>query len=296
MKKAPNATIIASPNGVKGLKKHYGNDYNYKEVKTGETLNIGNRNLNFLLTPMVHWPDNMVTFCPEENILFSNDSFGQHLASSERFDDEYPKNIIFEEAKKYYANIVLPYSSQVQKELQNASKLDIKMIAPSHGIIFKKHISEIIDYYKKWSSNQTDKKSVIIYDTMWSSTKKIAYAIQNGFEKSGYKTRILNLNTNHISDIMTEILNSEYICIGSPTLNNNIMPSVASFLTYLKGLAPKNRKGLAFGSYGWGGQSVPIINKELEDSGFETLEKIKINYIPSKKMLKNIENKIAEQI
>ncbi len=296
MKEIPDAQIIASPNGVKGLKKHYKDKYNYKKVQSGDSINLGNNNLQFLLTPMVHWPDNMVTYCPEKKILFSNDSFGQHIASSERFDDEYPKHIIIEEAKKYYANIVLPYSSQVQKELKNASELDIEIIAPSHGIIFREYIPEIIDYYKKWSSNETDKKAVIIYDTMWKSTKKIAYAIQNGFEKSNYNTRMLNLQKNHISDIMTQLLNSEYICVGSPTLNNNMMPNVSSFLTYLKGLSPKNRKAISFGSYGWGGQSVGLIENELKDCGFETLEKIKINYIPSKSELIEIENRISENI
>jgi len=296
MKKCPKAKIVASPNGVKGLKKHYGDSYNYKTVKTGDTLDIGKRELNFLLTPMVHWPDNMLTYCPDEKILFSNDSFGQHLASSERFDDEYELDIIMEEAKKYYANIVLPYSMQVQNELKAASELDIEIVAPSHGIIFRKYIDKIVEKYKKWSSNKYDKKALIIYDTMWKSTKKIAYAVQNGFEENGYNTRMLNLQYNHISDIMTEVLNAEYICIGSPTLNNNIMPTVASFITYLKGLAPRDRKGLAFGSYGWGGQSIGILHEELKDCGFDLLEDIKINYIPSEKQLDEIKNNIIEQI
>ena len=296
MKKCPKAEIVASPNGVKGLKKHYGDNYNYKTVKTGDTLDLGKRKLNFLLTPMVHWPDNMLTYCPDEKILFSNDSFGQHIASSERFDDEYEIDLIMEEAKKYYANIVLPYSMQVQNELKAASELDIEIIAPSHGIIFRKYIDKIVEKYKKWSSNETDKKALIIYDTMWKSTQKIAYAVQNGFEEKGYNTRMLNLQNNHISDIMTEVLNAEYICVGSPTLNNNIMPTVASFITYLKGLAPRDRKGLAFGSYGWGGQSVGIVHEELENCGFELLEDIKINYIPSKNQLDEIKNNIIEQL
>ena len=296
MEKCPDAEIVASPNGVKGLKKHYGNNYNYKTVKTGDTLDIGKRKLNFLLTPMVHWPDNMLTYCPDEKILFSNDSFGQHIATSERFDDEYEIDLIIEEAKKYYANIVLPYSMQVQNELKAASELDIEIIAPSHGIIFRKYIDKIVEKYKKWSSNKCDKKALIIYDTMWKSTKKIAYAVQNGFEEKGYNTRMLNLQSNHISDIMTEVLNAEYICVGSPTLNNNIMPTVASFITYLKGLAPKGRKGLAFGSYGWGGQSVGILHEELENCGFDLLEDVKINYVPSEKQLEEIKNNIIEQV
>ena len=228
--------------------------------------------------------------------MFSNDSFGQHIASSERFDDEYPYNIIMEEAKKYYANIVLPYGNMVQKELKAAAKLDIEIIAPSHGLIWRKHIPQIVEKYKKWSENKADEKALIIYDTMWKSTEKIAVAVQDAFENMNIKTRKLNLRVNHISDIMTEVLNSKYICVGSPTLNNNMLPTVASFLTYLKGLAPKNRFGLAFGSYGWGGQSIGLVENELKSCKFDLLNKIKVNYIPRKQELKKITQDLETQI
>jgi len=296
MEAATNATVVTSPNGEKGLKAHYNKDWKFKVVSTGDTLNLGKRNLQFVLTPMVHWPDNMVSYMPEEKILFSNDAFGQHIASSERFDDEYPLDIILEEAKKYYANIVLPYSNQVQKALTEAGKLDIKMIANSHGIIWKKYIKEIIEEYKKWSSNTTVKKVIVVYDTMWKSTEKIAYTIQGAFEEKGYITLICNLQNNHISDIMTDVIDSEYICVGSPTLNNNIMPSVASFLTYLKGLAPKGRKAVAFGSYGWGGQSILQINEYLNNAGFNVVENIKIKYIPSEEDLVRIKENLKKKI
>ncbi|KQC06943.1 MAG: MBL fold metallo-hydrolase [Candidatus Cloacimonas sp. SDB] len=292
----PDAKIFASPKGVEGLPKHYKQKWNFQVVKSGDMLDLGKRKLHFVQTPMVHWPDNMVTYCPEEKILFSNDAFGQHIASSERFDDEFPFNIMMQEAAKYYANIVLPYSSQVQKALEAVSGLDIKTICPSHGLILRNHISEILKNYQKWSANQTDKKALIIYDTMWGSTRKIAYAIQEAFESRGYENRLLNLQSTHISDIMTEILSAKYICIGSPTLNNNILPTVASMLTYLKGLAPRNRFGLAFGSYGWGGQSVDIIEQILEECGFELLDQIRLQYIPDEEVLdelrKNLENQI----
>ena len=296
MELAKNAVIVTSPNGKKGLDAHYKNDWNYKVVKSGDTLNIGKRNLQFVLTPMVHWPDNMVEYLPEEKILFSNDSFGQHLATSERFDDEYPVNIILEEAKKYYANIVLPYSSQVNKALDALSGLDIEIIAPSHGIVWRSHIADIVNEYKKWATNQTENKALIIYDTMWGSTKKIAYAIANAFENKGVDISMLNLRQNHISDIMTQILTARYICVGSPTLNNNILPTVASFLTYLKGLAPKDRFGLAFGSYGWGGQSVSMIEESLNCCNWKIFDKIKIQYIPDEETLKEITGKVEKLI
>ena len=296
LKLAPNATIVTCPSGEKGLEAHYHQNWNYKIVKTGDILNLGKRSLQFVTTPMVHWPDNMVAYMPEEKILFSNDAFGQHLASSARFDDEFPLDIIMIEARKYYANIVLPYDKPVNKALGDASGLDIEMIAPSHGIIWRKNIGAIIENYNKWASNETIKKAVIVYDTMWNSTEKMAIAIQSAFEEKGYICPRFNLQFNHISDIMTEILTAEYICVGSPTLNKNIMPSVAGFLTYMQGLAPKGRKAIAFGSYGWGDQSIPKITKFFEDAGFEIIAKKKIKFVPTNSDLEEIEKSIKEII
>jgi len=296
MEKCSNAMVVASPKGVEGLKKHFHKSWSFKEAKSGDVINLGKRNLHFVQTPMVHWPDNMVTYCPEEKLLFSNDSFGQHIASSERFDDEYPLNIMMHEAAKYYANIVLPYGRQVQKALETVSKFEIDTICPSHGLIIRKYIPEILQKYKKWSANKVDNKALIIYDTMWKSTATIAHSVQHAFESKDYQTRLLNVQHTHISDIMTEILTAKYICIGSPTLNNNILPTVASFLTYLKGLAPKGRIGLAFGSYGWGGQSVKIVEEELKSCGFEMLDQIKIQYVPDKETLNEIEKHLIDQI
>jgi flavorubredoxin len=292
---APKAEILTSTNGEKGLKIHYG-DKNYRAVKSGDRLNIGRYNLEFLLTPMVHWPDNMVSYLPEEKILFSNDAFGQHIASPERFDDEFPLDIILEEAGRYYANIVLPYSSNVKGALEAASKLDIGMIAPSHGIIWRKNIGKIFEHYKKWCANETENRAVIIYDTMWGSTEKIAHAVYNAFEGRGVNARMMDLKQCHISDIMTELLTAKYICVGSPTLNNNMLPTVSAFLTYMKGLAPKNRIGLAFGSYGWGGQSVGQVEEILKSCGFEMLEKVRMQYIPDPASLKDVTQKIGESI
>ncbi len=297
MKKlCPNAKVIASPKGVEGIQKHFKQNWDFQIVKSGDTLNLGKRNLHFVQTPMVHWPDNMVSYCPEEKILFSNDAFGQHIASSERFDNEYPFNIMMHEAEKYYANIVLPYGTQVQKALKIVGGLDIETICPSHGLIWRSQIPEIIKKYRKWSANEVDEKALIIYDTMWKSTEKIAHKIQEAFEEKNYKIRIFNLQYNHISDVMTEILTAKYICVGSPTLNNNILPTVAAFLTYLKGLAPKNRIGLAFGSYGWGGQSVGIIENIFKECDFEMLEQIKLQYVPDEKSLEKAKENLIKQI
>lgn len=285
MELIPNATVFTSAAGQKGLKNHYQQDWKFQPVKSGETINLGKRNLTFVHTPMVHWPDNMVAYLPEEKLLFSNDAFGQHIASSERFDDQLPLDIILEEAAKYYANIVLPYGSQVQKALEALSGLDIQMIAPSHGIIWRSQIQSILAEYQKWSTNRTEEKAVIVYDSMWESTEKIASAIGSAFEDKEIATRILDLKVNHISDVMTEVLTAKYICVGSPTLNNNMMPTVAAFLAYLKGLAPKNRIGLAFGSYGWSGQSVGMIENILQECGFQLLNNVRIQYVPTREQL-----------
>ena len=297
----PNATLYTNAAGIKGLKLHYKKDWNFAEIKSGDTLKLGKRSLTFLTTPMVHWPDNMVTYCPEEEILFSNDAFGQHIASSERLARELPIGIVLEEAKKYYANIVLPYSKQVQKVLDAAAPLSIKMICPSHGVIWtEENIPLILKAYKDWAYNVSDGHyGLVIYDTMWKSTQMIAVAIHETFEKLGIRSKLLNLQTNHISDIMTDIIEARFIAVGSPTLNSSILPTVAAFIYYLKGLSPKDRIGLAFGSYGWGGQSIPILQQLLGDPkecGFEMLEPIKVQYIPSAEDLENIKQKLNEEL
>lgn len=294
---AKNATILTSPNGQKGLLAHYKrDDWNVKVVQMDEEVNVGKKSFKFFLTQMVHWPDNMVSYLVEDKILFSNDAFGQHIASPERFDDELYLGIAIEEAKKYYANIVLPYSMQVKKTLDNLSSLPIDMIAPSHGIVWRSHVNNIVTEYNTWASNQARNKCLIIYDTMWKSTEKIAQTLHAAFNHSGIGTKMINLRYNHISDIVTDVLEARFICVGSPTLNSNMLPTVSAFLTYLKGLSPKNRVGLAFGSYGWGGQSVRHVEEALKECSFDLLESIKIQYIPDETQLQEIYEKMKQEI
>jgi len=298
MEHVPNATVITSPNGKRGLGKHYDTaQWKIQEVNTGDVVSLGKLTLSFILAQMVHWPDSMVSYIPEEKLLFSNDAFGQHCASSERFDDQMHKGIIFEESAKYYANIVLSYGAQVQKLLAEANKYEIDMIAPSHGIIFRSYIKDIIALYDTWSKNETKERAVILFDTMWGSTEKMACALRDLFEERGIDFVLMSLNVDHISDIMTKLLEAKYICVGSPTLNNEMLPTVAAFLTYMKGLAPKNRVGLAFGSYGWGGQSVKNIEDILEACQFDVPVKgLKINYIPSEDALNDFRDKVENAL
>ena len=297
MKYAVNAEIITSdPSGLKGLCAHYGTSYRYRTVKAGDVLNIGKRNLAFVATPMLHWPDSMVTYCPEEKILFSNDAFGQHLASGKKFDDENDWDIILHEARKYYANILMLYSAQAKKAIAALAGLDIDIIAPGHGIIFRKNIKGIIDEYKYFSDNNSvENTAVVVYDSMWHSTEKIAHAVAEGFAEKDIKAEIFDLKANHISDVITSVLKAKYIAVGSPTLNNGMMPSVSAFLTYMKGLAPKNKKAFAFGSYGWAGQGCAQINEILKGCGFEILtEPFKTAYIPTDEFLSQVTEKTAE--
>jgi flavorubredoxin len=301
MERLPKAKVFTSPMGEKGLKRHFKKDYDFQVVKTGDSLKIGNRTLKFFTTPMVHWPDNMVTYCPEEKVLFSNDAFGQHIATTERFDDELDWDILKEEAGKYWANIVMPYADQVQTALGALGGLDIKMIAPSHGIIWRSVIPKILGEYQKWSTNTTEpSKALIVYDTMWGSTEKMAMALREGLLEAGAKVTVRNLKHRHISDIMTDVLTSRMVLLGSPTLNNGMLPTMGAFLTYLKGLRPKNRIGFAFGSFGWGGQSVGEMEEVMKAMAWEVpIEGSKLKFIPDDKELddvKAIGRKLGEHL
>ena len=298
MKKlCPNASIITSgPSGVKGLSAHYG-AYDYQAVKGGDTLNIGKRTLSFITTPMLHWPDNMLTYCPEEKILFSNDAFGQHYTSTSRFDEDNHLDVVMEEARKYYANILMCYGKQAQTAWKAVNELELEMIVPSHGVIWKDHINEILEAYKKWSDNDPESGAIVVYDSMWHSTEVMAKTIAEAYASNGVPAKLYDLKENHSSNIIPELLDSKYIAVGSPTLNSQMMPTVAAFLCYIKGLSPKNRKAFAFGSYGWGGQSIKQVEEELIQCGFTiSMEGIRIPYIPTKDQLKEVEDKVAASI
>ncbi len=281
MARMPHATLVTSdPQGLKGLTAHYGN-YPYRAVKGGDSLSLGQRTLRFVPTPMLHWPDNMVTYCPEEKILFSNDAFGQHYASSVRFDDEAPLEEVMQEAAKYYANIVMPYPSQAKGALKAFEPLEIGMIAPSHGVVWRGHAPAILDAYARWSDNAPQEAAVVVFQSMWHSTERMALAIAEGFAARGIPVKLRDLTVCHRSDIMTDILQAKYLAVGSPTLNNNLLPDVAAFLSYFRGLSPKGRAGFAFGSYGWSGQSIGQVEDALVAAGVTLLcDKIRQPYVP----------------
>lgn len=281
--------LFCSKVGKKNLSLHYSQNWNYHAVENGESLSLGKRTLTFLETRMLHWPDSMFTYLKEEKILFSSDAFGQHYAGFEKFDDVI-KDDIMPFAKKYFANILLPYSALILKlvEQVTAMGLEINMICPDHGIIWRKDPGKIIDAYVRWSRQDTASKAVIIYDTMWHSTEKMAHAIASGLNDHGVKTVLpMHLRKFHRSDIMTEVLDAKAVILGSPTLNNGLFPTMGEFITYMKGLRPQGKIGAAFGSYGWSGESVKLLNQELESMKFSMIDPqgIKIQYVPDNKAL-----------
>jgi flavorubredoxin len=275
-------TIYCSKMGHQNLARHFPQKWNYIPVTNGEELSLGNRTLKFLETRMIHWPDSMFTYLMEDQILFSSDGFGQHYAGPEKFDDQIGDEIMYH-AKKYFANILLLYSTHIQKLLDKVLDLglEFKMICPDHGVIWRKNPSKIVDAYVRWCRQEPKKKAVVVYDTMWHSTEKMANAIASGINREGVPAKPLHLRKWHRSEIMTEVFDAKAIVFGSPTLNNQLYPSLADIFTYMKGLKPLNKIGAAFGSYGWSGEAVKMINKELEAMKFDIIDPgVRIQYIP----------------
>ena len=283
--------IFCSPMGKKALLEHFHReDWPYEVVATGDSISLGKRSVQFLETKMLHWPDSMFSYIPEEKLLISSDAFGHHWATSERFDDQVDQDELMAHAAKYYANILLIFSPIVQKLLAQVKELglEIEMIAPDHGVIWRKDPQRILAAYDRWSRQETADKAVIIYDTMWHSTEKMAKAIMNSLLASGVShVKLLHARKNHRSDIITEVLDARAVLLGSATLNNNLMPAMADIITYMKGLRPKNKVGAAFGSFGWSGEAVKQLNGFLEEMGLTLAHAgIKIKNVPDHEALK----------
>lgn len=291
MASAENARVIASDKGRDFLQAHYkgAKEWDIRAVKEGDTLGMGKRTLHFVQATMLHWPDTMFTYSPSDKILFSNDGFGQHLVTSERFCDEVTDRDVLTEAQKYYANILMPFGSLMKKKLEEAGGLDFDVIAPSHGVIFrgKEDIDRIINSTMEWAIGKAQSKAVIAYDTMYSSTEKMARAIEEGLIQEGVNTKVYNLRISDWSEVVKEVLVAKALLIGSSTLNNGPLPTVGGFMTYLKGLRPKGKIGWAFGSYGWGGGAVKAITEDLKAAGIEVIDDgIQTRFVPGEEILK----------
>ncbi len=289
MELAPDATIYITEKGKKGLSRFFDiSRWNIKVVKTGDTLNIGKRTLLFIETPMLHWPDSMMTYIKEDRILISQDAFGQHLASAVRFDDEFITCQSMSELEDavidYYANILMPFGQLIKTKIADIQKLglEIEMIAPDHGVIWRADPQKVLQMYLDMASGKANLSVSIIYDTMWHSTEQMTLPIMQGIKDAGVECRVIKLRATPMSIAIKEFWKSRACLIGTPTLNNIMYPTVAEFLTHLRGLRPKNRMVAAFGSYGWGGGAVKEAYEEFKKMGLEIFEPgLQILYKPS---------------
>lgn len=273
MQIAKKATLVTSKRaGEQAVARHFHADWPIMPVAEGSQISLGRRTLQFIPIPMLHWPDSMITYLVEDQILFCNDAFGQHYASAEMFDDLVDLEDVMSEAKKYYATILMPFGQLILRAAEKLKGVPIKTIAPSHGIIWRQDPSRIVKAYTAWASGETRRKAVVVYDTMWHSTEKMAVALADGLASEGVEVKFYDLKATHVSYVVTDILDARAILVGSPTLNNGMLPTVAGFLHLLKGLKPRGKVGLAFGSYGWGGGAIKAIEGDLQTAGVELIE------------------------
>jgi flavorubredoxin len=273
MRRIPDTPIYCTKNGVKSLKGHYHQDWNFNTVKTGDRLSLGEKELIFVEAPMLHWPDSMFCYLTQDNVLFSNDAFGQHYASEYMFNDLVDQNELFNECIKYYANILTPFSPLVTRKIKEvlSFNLPLDIICTSHGIIWRDKPAQIVEKYLKWADSYQENQVTIIYDTMWNGTRVMAEKIADGIGDSDKEVnvKLFNLAKTDKNDVITEIFKSKAILVGSPTINRGILVSVAGMLEEIKGLQFKNKKAAAFGCYGWSGESTKIISDSLTAAGFD---------------------------
>jgi flavorubredoxin len=276
MRHIPDTPIYCTKNGVKSLKGHYHQDWNFNVVKTGDRLSLGQKELIFVEAPMLHWPDSMFSYLTGDNVLFSNDAFGQHYASEYMFNDLVDQNELFNECIKYYANILTPFSPLVIKKIKEvlSFNLPLDFLCTSHGIIWRKKPEQIVEKYLEWADSYQENQITIIYDTMWNGTRIMAEKIANGISEADKEVnvKVFNLAKTDKNDVITEIFRSKAILVGSPTINRGILVSVAGIFEEIKGLQFKNKKAAAFGCYGWSGESTKIISENLESAGFELVD------------------------
>lgn len=291
MREIPDAPIYCTKKGEAIIRGHYHEDWNFVTVKTGDTLSLGHTTLTFVEAPMLHWPDTMVTYMDSDQILFSNDIFGQHYASESLYDDAVEYADLMREAEKYYANIINLYSPLAARKINELLKLNlpIKMICPSHGVIWKTNPSAIVEQYLKWADAYQENQITIVYDTMWQSTRLMAEAIAQGIEEQDpdVTVKVMNASKDDKNDILTEIFLSKAVLVGSPTINYGYSFAIAGLLEMAKGLKFKKKKAAAFGSYGWSGEAPKQIAAHLTEAGFEVVDEgVKLLWVPDEDGLK----------
>lgn len=278
MEKIPDTPIYCTANAVKSIEGQYGKrGWNFHVVKTGDSVEIGNgKKLIFVEMRMLHWPDSMATFMTGDNILFSNDAFGQHYAVEELFNDKANQCLLNKEAMKYFANILNPFTPILKKKLEEIASfnLPIEMIAPSHGAIWREDPLQIVNKYAEWAQAYQEDQVVVAYDTMWEGTAKIAHKIADEIHIQSPDTvvKLYNISKSDKNEVMTEVFKSKAVAVGSPTVSNSILSSVAGWMEFMKQLKFKNKKAAAFGCYGWSGESVKVLQEKLKEGGFQVVE------------------------
>jgi len=291
MRHIPDKPIYCTANGVKSLKGHYHKDWNFQVVKTGDQLDLGDKKLIFVEAMMLHWPDSMFCYLTGDNILFSNDAFGQHYASEYMFNDLVDQAELMAECIKYYANILTPFSPLVDKKIKEvlSFNLPVDVICTSHGVIWRDNPTQIVAKYVEWAGNYQENQITILYDTMWNATRIMAEAIAGGIKSSdrNVNIKLFNVSKSDKNDVITEIFKSKGIVVGSPTINRGILTAVASILEEIKGLRFAGKKAAVFGSYGWSGESPKVLAEHLEKSGFQLVDEgLKVMWNPDEAGLK----------
>ncbi|MDD2462943.1 MAG: anaerobic nitric oxide reductase flavorubredoxin [Desulfobulbus sp.] len=275
MSHIPDTPIYCTANAVKSLKGHYHQDWNFQVIKTGDTLQLGSRELIFIEARMLHWPDSMMSYLTKDNILFSNDAFGQHFASELMYNDLVDQAELYQEAIKYYANILTPFSALVDKKIKEVLGLNVPvdMICPSHGVIWRDDPLQIVNQYARWANDYSEDQITILYDTMWDGTRKMAEAIAKGITEidKTITVKLFNVARSDKNDLITEVFKSKAILVGSPTINQGILSATAAILEEMRGLKFKNKKAAAFGCYGWSGESIKMISDRLKEGGFQLM-------------------------
>ena len=284
MEKAKNAKILCSKNGALSLKRHYPGEWDITVMKTNESISLGKRSFTFFEAPMLHWPDSMFAYCPQDKILFSNDAFGQHLASSSRFTDEVDQCLLWNEAVKYFANILTPYSPHIIKKIKEFAALGwpVESIYTSHGLLWRKDPMAIVNKYLEWAEGKAASAAVILFDTIWHGTERMAHAIARGVQAEGVAYRMFNAGSADFNDVMTEVLLSKGVLVGSPTLNNGLMPTLMPSMESLRNLRFPKKIGAAFGTYGWSGEGVKRIEEFLTGGGIKIAQPaLRVQFSPT---------------
>ena len=275
MAQIPDVPVYCTRRGTESLAGHYHQDWDFRVVKTGDTLSLGAKELIFVEAPMLHWPDSMMCYLTSDNILFSNDAFGQHLATELLYNDLVDQAELYEEGIKYYANILTPFSKLVIKKIKEvlALNLPVDMICPSHGVIWRDNPRQIVERYLQWADAYAENQITVAYDTMWNGTRRMAEAIAQGIEAAdaGITVKLFNVARSDKNDLITEIFKSKAVLIGSPTINKGILSAAAAILEEMDGLGFQNKKAAAFGCYGWSGEATTIMSERLKEGGFRIL-------------------------